>query len=168
VRALRPAGSDPRFLVKALSEASGELRDLLWSVPRSQLHRRGAPPDEDWTLAGLAFHLCQVEEGVARQLHAILTSREPDIPHVDLDDIPDPETVRVHDALELLERFGWARQRTTYILWDLDERDWERAGIHPYRGRVTVADLTRELYQHDLEHLWQARRMTESLASARS
>jgi hypothetical protein len=167
VRALRPAGSDPRFLVKALSEASGELRELLESVPRSQLHRRGAPPDEDWTLATLAYHLCEVEEGVGRQLGVLLTAREPVIPHVDLDDIPDPELAREVDATELVERFGWTRRRTTYVLWDLDDRDWQRAGIHPYRGRVTVADLARELYQHDLEHLWQARRMTESLASAR-
>ncbi len=167
MRALRPAGSDPRFLVKALSEASGELRELLWGVPRSQLHRRGAPPDEDWTLAALAYHLCEVEDGVGRQLFIIFSGDEPEIPHVDFDDIPDPELAQGLDATGLVEQFGWARQRTTYLLWDLDDRDWKRSGIHPYRGRVTVADLARELYQHDLEHLWQARRMTESLASAR-
>ena len=36
---------------------------------------------------------------------------------------------------------------------------------HPYRGRVTLLELTREMYQHDLEHLWQTRRMIEALTS---
>jgi len=30
---------------------------------------------------------------------------------------------------------------------------------------VTVLELAREMYQHDLEHLWQARRMMDRLAA---
>ena len=50
-----------------------------------------------------------------------------------------------------------------YLLWSADERDWARVGLHPYRGEVTLLDLVRDLYQHDLEHLWQAKRMAEGL-----
>jgi hypothetical protein len=67
---------------------------------------------------------------------------------------------------ELLEEFHYLRRRTTYTLWDIDERDWQRGGIHPYRGRLTVLDLAREAYRHDLEHLWQSRRMIDQLAGA--
>lgn len=160
---LRPAGSDPRFLVKALSEAAGELRELLWSVPRSALSLRGVPPDEDWTLATLTYHLCVVENQLRQQLTALISEREAVLSHVDFDDIPERGAVEGLDVAELVEQFGWARQHTTYLLWDLSERDWQRGGVHPYRGRVTVAELARELYQHDLEHLWQARRMVEAL-----
>jgi hypothetical protein len=37
--------------------------------------------------------------------------------------------------------------------------------LHPYRGRLTVLEIAREAYQHDLEHLWQARRMLDHLAA---
>ena len=51
------------------------------------------------------------------------------------------------------------------MLWELAEPEWDRAGIHPYRGRMTIRQLTREMYQHDLEHLWQTRRMIDALTS---
>jgi hypothetical protein len=44
--------------------------------------------------------------------------------------------------------------------------EWERAGMDPYRGRMTVLEIARETYRHDLEHLWQARRMMDALKSA--
>jgi hypothetical protein len=37
--------------------------------------------------------------------------------------------------------------------------------VHPYRGRVSVYDIAREIHQHDLEHLYQARRLREAVRS---
>ncbi len=45
----------------------------------------------------------------------------------------------------------------------LDEDEWQRGGLHPYRGRVTLLDLARDIHEHDLDHLYQARRLRESL-----
>lgn len=153
--------------MKALSEASGELRELLWGIPRQVLLRAGPPPDEDWSLGTLALHLLDVERGVYRQFTAILMLDEPEIPHVDLDDVPPIEAVSGLDTAEVVDEFGWARRRTTALLWDLHHQEWARAGLHPYRGKVTVTDLARDLYQHDLEHLWQARRMAGALVGVR-
>ena len=91
----------------------------------------------------------------------MLNRREPEIRHVDLDDIPFREDYIEEDVEELLEEFHYLRRETTFMFWGIDERDWERGGIHPYRGRLTVLDIARETYQHDLEHLWQARRMID-------
>lgn len=165
MRYLRQAGSDPAFLLKALSEASGELRQTFYGVRRRQLLVPGDPPDEDWCLLALAVHMRDVELGVYRQLETIIHGgREPAIRHVDVDDIPLPEDYRHEEADEVIDEFHYYRKQTAYLLWDLSERAWERSGIHPYRGPVTILELTRELYQHDLEHLWQARRLVASLA----
>ncbi len=166
MRFVRQAGSDPSFLLKALSEASGELRQALYGVRRSGLLAPGQRPDEDWTLLGLACHMRDVEMGVNEQMSVILGRRgEPEIPHVDIDDIPFREDYEDEDEDEVAEEFGYYRRQTAYMLWDISERDWERAGLHPYRGRMSIMDLVRELYQHDLEHLWQARRMVDALAA---
>jgi hypothetical protein len=168
MRFVRQAGSDPSFLLKALGEASGELHRAFYGVPHRQLQIEGLGADEGWSLLGIAFHALQVEKGVQRQLETILESRSSEIRHVDLDDIPFREDYIEDDYEELLEEFHYLRRRTTYQLWDIDERDWQRSGTHPYRGERTVLEITRELYQHDLEHLWQARRMLDQLAASSS
>lgn len=165
---MRQAGTDPSFLLKALGEASGELRQALHGLPRRALLAPGAGQDDGWCLLALAVHVRDVELGVHGQFETILRRRgEPAIPHVDIDNIPFPEDLEGEDEDEVLEEFHYYRRQTAYTLWDCAESDWERAGISPYRGRMTILELTRDLYQHDLGHLWQARRMVDALAAAR-
>jgi hypothetical protein len=166
MRYVRQAGSDPSFLLKALGEAAGELHRAFFGMHERQLQREGDGVDEGWSLLAIPYHLRDVERGIQGQLELMLHAREPEIRHVDLDDIPFREDYYEEDVEELLEEFHYLRRRTTYMLWDIDERDWQRGGLHPYRGRLTVLDLAREAYRHDLEHLWQARRMIDQLAGA--
>ncbi|MGI8926629.1 MAG: DinB family protein [Tepidiformaceae bacterium] len=166
MRYVREAGSDPSFLLKALGEASGELRREYLGLRRRDLLRAAGSPDEDWCLLAIAYHLRETERGVLGQLQAIVRRREPPILHVDIDDIPFREDYEDLDEDDVLEEFHALRQRFAYSLWDLDAGDWERGGVHPYRGRLTVIDLAREAYRHDLEHLWQVRRMVLALAGS--
>ena len=165
MRFVRQAGSDPSFLLKALGEAAGELHRAFYGMPDRELQRDADGPDEGWTLLAIPYHVREVERGIQGQLDTILSTREAEIRHVDLDDIPFREDYIEEDYEELLEEFHYLRRRTTYSLWDIDERDWQRAGLPPYRGRLTVLEIAREAYQHDLEHLWQARRMLDHLAA---
>lgn len=159
MRELRQAGSDPAFLRKALSEAGGELRQALAGLRRRELLDPGTGSDEGWTLLGIAVHMRDTELGIIAQLEAMLSSRDPAIRAVDIDDIPLLEEYREEELEEVLDDFHYYRRHTAYTLWDLGYGDWERGGIHPYRGRMTVLDIAREVYRHDLEHLWQVRRM---------
>jgi len=164
VKYVRQAANDPAFLLKAIGEASGELRRILEGIRRARLLEPGAMPDEDWTLLGLAAHMRDVELGMNENFNWILSGRRmPRVGVVDLDDIPLREDYEDEDEDELLDEFHYYRRQTTYLLWSTDERDWARTGLHPYRGEVTLLDLVRDLYQHDLEHLWQAKRMAEAL-----
>jgi DinB superfamily len=168
MRYVRQAGSDPAFLLKALGEASGELRQALYGLRRSVLLIPGEGQDDGWTLLALACHMRDVELGVYEQIEAILRGRgEAPIPHVGIDDIPFREDYEDEDEDEVLEEFHYYRRQTAYTLWDISERDWDRAGTSPYRGRMTLLEITRDLYQHDLEHLWQARRMADALGVAK-
>lgn len=165
MRFVRQAGSDPSFLLKALGEAAGELHRSFYGMPHRQLQREATGADEGWCLLAIPYHVLQVEKGVQKQFDTILNTRDSEIRHVDLDDIPFREDFIEDDYEELLEEFHYLRRRTTYSLWDIDERDWQRTGLHPYRGEMSVLEIARELYQHDLEHLWQARRMMDELTA---
>lgn len=163
MRYLRKAGSDPSFLLKALSEASGEMRREYHGLSREDLLVPGSAPDEGWCLLAVAVHVRDTERGILGQVEAILRRREANVRYVDIDNIPFAEDYSDADEDDVMEEFHDLRQRLAYTLWELDGEDWERAGIHPYRGRVTLLDLARETYQHDLEHLWQVRRMVLAL-----
>jgi len=165
----RTVGGSPRFLLKALGEAGGELRNAFWGLTPRDLRTPALPPDDGWTLLGISAHLRDTEAGIIRQLEAILSRQRgaAPIPAIDLDDIPLFESYGDEDAGELLEAFAYYRRTTTYALWDISEREWHREGIHPYRGPLSILQLAREAYEHDLEHLWQARRMTSELRQDR-
>jgi len=165
VQYVRQAGSDPSFLIKALNEASGELRQQFYGIPRRLLLEPGEGLDDAWSLLGVAVHMRDVEAGFLKQLEAIVSGRNAEIPNVDLDDIPMREDYEDEDDDEVLDQFHYYRRHSNYVLWDLSPGQWEREGVHPYRGRVSIMTLAREMYRHDLEHLWQARRMVEALAA---
>jgi hypothetical protein len=169
VRYVRQAANDPAFLMKALGESSGELRRLLYDTPRGALRVPGEGDDDVWTLLGIATHMRDVELGVNEQMEAVIAARrgETRLRHVGLDDIPFLEDYADEDGEEVLEELHYYRRQTTYLLWSCDDHDWERCGVHPYRGPLTLLELARDLYQHDLEHLWQARRMVEALRISR-
>jgi hypothetical protein len=169
MRYVRQAANDPAFLLKALGESSGELRRLLYGLPRRAMLLSGEGDDDVWTLLGIAAHMRDVELGVNEQMELILASgaRECRLRHVGIDDIPFREDYADEDEDEVIEELHYYRRQTTYLLWSCDERDWERRGDHPYRGPLTLLELARDLYQHDLEHLWQARRMVDALEMRR-
>jgi hypothetical protein len=167
MREVRQAGSDPAFLVKAVSEAAGELQRALFGVRRRELLLPGEGFDDCWCLLSVAVHMRDTERGLLEQLRALLSTRDGTLPHVDIDGVPIEADYASDDADDVLEEFHRLRRRTTYLLWDLSSRDWERSGLHPFRGRMTLLEIVREIYQHDLEHLWQVRRMIESRAGAR-
>jgi hypothetical protein len=88
MRYVRQAGSDPSFLLKALGEAAGELHRGFFGIRERELLREGDGLDEGWCLLAIPYHLREVEQGILGQLETMLRAREPEIRHVDVDDIP--------------------------------------------------------------------------------
>jgi hypothetical protein len=160
---VRRAGNDPSFLLKALREASGELSRSVSGLSRREARIPATGSDEGWTMLAIPYHLRETESGLIRQYQAITRWRDPEIDNVDLDDIPFEEDYRDEHLGDLIDEFRELRHTSSYLLWDLLPSEWEKAGIHPYRGRITILEIVREVYQHDLAHLWQAQRMLEAM-----
>lgn len=167
VEYVRQAGNDPRFLRKALREVAGEFSNGLYGYTRKDMLQMGEGVGDGWCLLGIAVHLLTVEQGVSRQLEAIIHDRDPEIEAVDYDDVPLLEDIKGARADDTIEEFHYLRRHNAYQLWELDDRHWERGGIHPYLGRISLLDISRNLYKHDLEHLWQMKRMLEEFTRAR-
>jgi hypothetical protein len=147
------------FLLKAIREAGNELAEELYSAgPRESRHVR---PD-GWSYLLIAAHVRDHEEMTLSYVERILSRRNPHLEAVDTERVLDDPTLVIEEIDRLVTEFIYLRRQTAYLLYDLPPSAWERTGIHEYRGPCSVLQFARELNQHDLEHLWQVRRMRES------
>jgi hypothetical protein len=151
--------SSRRWLIKAVREAAGELFQQFSGVSESGLRWRPAP--DEWCLKEIAAHMRDAEQLYQRQIELISQRRKPRLPHEAIDVLPAERDYREQPLQTLLWEWEAAREETVWLLYQLDEGDWLRTGDHPYRGEVSIYQIARELHQHDLEHLIQARRLRE-------
>jgi hypothetical protein len=149
-----------RWLLKAVRESSGELFGAFGGVDEDGLCWR--PAADEWCLKDIAAHLRDAEVLYQRQIEAIVQRADPFLPYESIDVLPAENDYRSQPIGQFLREWEDARQETVWLLRMLGEEDWQRTGRHPYRGRVSIYDLVRELHEHDLEHLYQARRLRES------
>lgn len=143
------------WILKALREAGGSLASELYSLGEAGFIPAGADvPSVAQTIA----HLVEAERLAQEQITAVVEGHPGLLPLRDVeaplaDDAPDP------DPAAGLARFEALRARTLRLLSRLTEDEWQRPGRHAYRGQVTPAEIARDLAHHDLEHLWQVRRL---------
>ncbi|HXG42600.1 MAG TPA: DinB family protein [Dehalococcoidia bacterium] len=148
-------GADHDFLLKALREAGDQLLEELLELGEAALAFRPSP--DEWSLKEVLGHLRDAQALALEQVQAALAGRP--LPHRDLDALPQERGYQDQDVGALAEEMAGLRRRLLHLLWSLSDEEWQRPCRHPLRGTVTVAQLVRELAQHDLEHLWQVRRL---------
>ena len=147
--------------MKALREAGNSVISEFSGLDDDTACQR--PADDELCLKELAAHMRDAEELAALQIMSLVESPRKTIPVWDIDIFPLERDYRSGDLRMLLSEFRRMRQDTTQILWGLTHSEWRRNGKHPYRGDLNVETIARELAQHDLEHLWQIRRLKYDL-----
>lgn len=156
---------DPQgWVLKALREAGNSLLSELYGLSEEELRWR--PGEGEWSLKEIAAHLRDAEELALAQINAFVSGSSSPLPAWDVDVLPQERDYQREDIALLLASFRGMRRETAYLLWGLTEGDWGQAAEHPYRGSVTLGEIAREMAQHDLEHLWQVRRLKERLREA--
>ena len=134
-----------RWVVKALYEASGELRELLMAGLRS-----GSPTAVEaverawrgetiaaWQLAHLLFR--EVEEAPLHEFGWLEPTTAP-------------------DADEQWREFEHLREQVCGVLGMISEWEWERNAVHRFQGEISVESIARGAHQRDLEILVGLRR----------
>lgn len=156
---------DPQsWTLKALREAGGSLISELYGLDERDLRWR--PDEGEWSLKEIAAHLRDAEELALAQVNAFVTGAAGRVPAWDVDLLPEERDYQNEDLEALLAQFRESRRRVSTLLWGTSDADWERRAEHPFRGTVTLGEVAKELAQHDLEHLWQVRRLKERLREA--
>jgi hypothetical protein len=149
------------WLMKAIREGAGELFNQFSGVNERGLRWR--PAEGEWCLKEVAAHLRDAELLYQKQIDAISQDHQPRLPHEPLDVLPTERDYLSQDVYRLLNEYAHLRQETVWTLRMLDDDEWSLQGEHPYRGLISINDIVREMHEHDLEHLYQARRLRDAL-----
>lgn len=155
--------SDPQgWTLKALREAGNSLVSELYGLDDRTLRER--PAEGEWSLMEIAAHMRDAEDLALKQMTAIIEGRRGPLPAWDIDVLPMERDYRSQDLEGLLAGFRSLRRETTQLLWSITDAEWSTTARHPFRGEITLGEIAHELAQHDLEHLWQVRRLKSELA----
>lgn len=157
------SSAERRWLMKSVREMAGELHRQFTGVNEKGLRWR--PASREWCLKEIAAHVRDAELLYQSQIETIAHGFSSPIrlPHEPLDVLPSERNYVDEDLQHLLYEYEAAREETVWLLYTLDEDDWLQTGTHPYRGEISVYDIARELHEHDLQHLNQARVTREAL-----
>jgi uncharacterized damage-inducible protein DinB len=138
---------DRPLIVAHLRAAPALARGLLAAATEEQSWTPPAPGE--WSLGEVARHLLAGErETFLPRLRRMLAETRPVF-----DKSPAVPAPRL--AAAVLDAFEAARRETVTILEKLAPGDWQREGVSPSRGALTVETYARTMAAHDTEHLRQ-------------
>jgi hypothetical protein len=159
----RQYGSNHRWVLKALREVPYSIAREADGV-RERDARRQTDVDE-WSMLQILGYLRDAEKEDLAAARAILRRDGARIAERRAQYGP-LEHDYSDDAGQLLQDYWELREELVWLLRDRDE-EWERAGEHPYRGRVTLNRLVHEVNERDLDVLWRLQRVRDALGVAR-
>jgi len=139
---------DRVLTVASLRVTPGMLREMSRDCTAEQA--RTPPKAGEWSIADVVRHLVEGDRDTfLPRLRRMLGEARPLFDR----SRPAPETGT--DLNALLLAFESARRQAVALLEGLDEAGWQRQGVSPSRGPLSVQTYAQTMVEHDTEHLQQ-------------
>jgi len=142
--------------MERLRRTADDLAAALKGMPEAIVAKR--PAEKAWAAKEVVCHLRDVEELWMNRFQTILANDEPKLLPIDPDAWALDRQYLKNDAADALASFRRRRRETLEFLGTLKPEQWERAGLHSSRGRLTVRDFVAFMAWHDDNHLDQLKR----------
>jgi hypothetical protein len=151
-----------REAFEAYLAGPSRIREAVTGLDQTRLSQR--PAGSEWSVRDVIIHLSDAELVRAERLRRIVAEESPELRPFDQDLWKrrlaylwrDPEL-----ALTLLELLCHANAE---LLRQLDAAGWERSGLHPEFGPMTVGRLVRLGADHFADHAAHIRALRNALA----
>ena len=141
--------------IKGLAETAPRLAALGERASADRWRTRPAP--DVWAPLEVLGHLADLELVFGARLRAILTVDQPLLQEVDQVRLAIRAGYLGWPVTAALDRFRRRRAENLELLETCTAEDLERRGLHPQRGRITVADMVAVMLAHDTDHVGQIR-----------
>jgi hypothetical protein len=116
---------------------------------------------DGWTTLEVLCHLRDFELIWQARANRILTDDRPDLPAFDVAGLVIEKAYAQQDLTDVWAERTRLRQETVASLEGLTDEQWNRAGIHPRFGEMTLSDMAKQLTTHDVDHIEQIVRILE-------
>jgi len=146
-------------ILAKLQETPKELTGLFRDVPDEVLRCKPAP--EKWSMLEIACHLRDVEAFFVERYGKLASHDRPQLRTIKQDELAVKLRYNEDDPAGALREFQRLRGESVDLLSALSHRSWQRGGIHPTRGTVTIAWTAEHAVEHDANHLSQIRGLRE-------
>ena len=143
--------------MQRLTRTADELAGAIKSQSDVVLSRR--PDAKNWAAKEIVCHLRDAEEAFGSRFEQILAMDvDPKLGGANADRIADERQYLRNDTTEALAAFRARRRETLEVFGTLTAAQWDKGGIHPVRGRITLDGFLTLMAWHDDNHLDQLRR----------
>jgi DinB superfamily len=123
------------------------------------------PDVQNWSAKEVVCHLRDTEEVFGARVEQILVMDvDPKLGNSNADRMATERQYLRNDAGEALAAFRQRRAETLESFGKLTSAQWEKGGIHPVRGRITIDDVLSLMAWHDDNHLDQLTRALQGRA----
>lgn len=131
----------------------------------SDVALRTRPTQDEWAVVEVLAHLPDVDRHYLQEALTMLAEDQHLFHHFD-----DEAWKATHADVvslpfsQIFDHLRASHDEITRAVELLSSQDFERAGIHPRRGRYTVRDVFLRLPDHDLNHAHQIQTIRDTLA----
>jgi hypothetical protein len=143
--------------IQRLTRTAEELAAAIRGQSDAVLSRR--PDAKNWAAKEVVCHLRDAEEAFGGRFEQILAmDTDPTLGGPNADRIAEERQYLRNDAGEALAAFRRRRGETLEVFGKLTPAQWDKGGLHPVRGRITLDGFLTLMAWHDDNHLDQLRR----------
>ena len=136
-----------------------QVEAALRGVPEEVLRRK--PSENKWSMMEIVAHLVFTEQFFLLRYGAMAYSERPTLVMFDNDEWTNTLKSNEQNLAEALKEWKRLRADTLTLLRALPQSAWQRTGIHPKRGEMTIESLAQLHSGHDERHAAQVRALRQ-------
>jgi uncharacterized damage-inducible protein DinB len=140
------------------SEVKGVSEDVL----------RRKPSPEGWSIIEILAHLAVTEQVFLTRYAMMANTDKPALAGVDNDELAAKLKFHERDISDTLKELKRLRADTLTLLRALPQKNWQRIGIDPERGEITIEGMTKIHADHDSSHAAEIRALKERFGKAQA
>jgi hypothetical protein len=144
-------------ILERLATAPVRVTKLLRSFSPEALRRPPAPAK--WSAIEIACHLRDIDRLYAERVSKTAFSERPAYWMMDNDRVSARLKYRDADLAAVLKEYKRRREDLLLLLRALPDPIWQRTGLHPKRGELTLEKLAAVISDHDTSHLGQLEKL---------
>jgi hypothetical protein len=149
--------------LQRLTRTAEQLSAAIKGQAESTLSRR--PDGKNWAPKEVVCHLRDAEEMFTSRFELILAMDvDPKLVGPNADRMAEERQYLRNDAAEAIGAFRRRREENVELLRKLTPAQWDKGGLHPARGRMTIDTFLTLMAWHDDNHLDQLQRSLEGKA----